>query len=225
LLAIDNRGVGRSARGTGTLIIEQMAADVRSAMDDAGWDRAHVAGHSMGGVIAQQLALDVPERVASLALLCTFAHGRDAARLTPWIAWMGLRTRVGTRQMRRRAFVELVMAPGMLDDIDGTAARLAAVFGRDLADQPAIAMTQVRAMSRHDAGPRLGELSGLPTLVVSAEHDRIAHPAFGEELQQAIRGARYVEIAGSAHACTVDRAEQINALLAEHWTQSAGQPA
>jgi pimeloyl-ACP methyl ester carboxylesterase len=58
-----------------------MAEDAKALMDAAGWNSAHVIGHSMGGVIAQQLALDCPKRVRSLSLLCTFARGKDAARL------------------------------------------------------------------------------------------------------------------------------------------------
>ena len=77
-LFFDNRGIGESTAGHGSVRIEAMAEDARALMDEAGWDSAHVMGHSMGGVIAQQLALDCPKRVRSLSLLCTFARGRDA---------------------------------------------------------------------------------------------------------------------------------------------------
>src|SRR4051812_15815037 len=107
-LVFDNRGIGKSLPCTRPISIEAMAEDARALMDAAAWESAHVMGHSMGGVIAQQLALDCPHRVRSLTLLCTFGRGKDAARLTPWILWITLRTRIGTRPMRRRAFLELL---------------------------------------------------------------------------------------------------------------------
>jgi len=62
------------------------------------------------------------------------------------------------------------------------------------------------------------ELAGLPTLVVSAEHDRIAPPSLGRALAAGIPGARYVEIAGAAHGVTIQDPERINGLLREHLT-------
>jgi pimeloyl-ACP methyl ester carboxylesterase len=196
-----------------------MAADALAVMDEAGFDRFHVAGHSMGGVIAQALALQVPERVASLALLCTFARGRQGATLAPPLLLTALRTRVGTRAMRRGAFLEMVMPEGYLRGVDRAqlAESLRPLFGHDLAEQPAIVMKQLRAMSRFDARDRLGSLGRIPTLVVSADADRIARPAFGRELAAAIPSARYVEIPDAAHGVTIQRAAEINTLLAAHF--------
>src|SRR4029453_6210488 len=114
LAAPDNRGIGGSSLGSGTLTIEDMATDVLAVADAEGFERFHLAGHSMGGLIAQEVALRAPGRVRSLALLCTFLHGKEAARLTPAIVWTGLRTRLVTRAMRRRAFMQLVMPEGYL---------------------------------------------------------------------------------------------------------------
>jgi pimeloyl-ACP methyl ester carboxylesterase len=223
VLYFDNRGTGKSLPLQGALSIEHMASDARALMDHVGWDAAHVAGHSMGGVIAHQLALDAPERVLSLALLCTFSRGKDAARLTPDIAWMGLRTRIGTRRMRRNAFLELIMPQAYLagTDRDRLADRLAQLIGRDLADQPAIAMKQLRAMARHDSCDRLSELQRIPTLVVSAAHDRIALPRYSRQLAQAIAAARYMEIEDAGHAVTLQKPDQINGLLIEHFASAS----
>jgi pimeloyl-ACP methyl ester carboxylesterase len=78
-------------------------------------------------------------------------------------------------------------------------------------------MKQLRAMSRFDVRDRLGSLGRIPTLVVSAAFDRIARPAFGRELAAAIPSARYVEIPDAAHGVTIQRAAEINELLALHF--------
>ena len=71
-------------------------------------------------------------------------------------------------------------------------------------------------MSRFDAGGRLSGLAAVPTLVVSATEDRIARLEYGKELASLIPGARFVEVANAGHAATIQRAEEINALLLEH---------
>jgi 3-oxoadipate enol-lactonase len=132
--------------------------------------------------------------------------------------WLGLRTRVGTRQMRRRAFLEIVMPPGLLaiTDRDALARKLEPLFGHDLADQASVTMKQLGAMRAYDATPHLELLSGLPTLVVSAAHDPIAPPPFGRSLAAGISGARYIELADASHGVPIHDAPGINALLIEH---------
>ena len=217
-LTFDNRGMGASQPLGVKLSVEQMAEDTLALMDAQGWSSAHVIGHSLGGLIAQHLALSARERVRSLALLCTFPRGRDATRLSPWMAWVGLRTRVGTRRMRRHAFLQLVMPPAELRhaDRDALAAQLAPLFGHDLATQPPVVMKQLAAATAYDATPRLPELAGLPTLVVSAAHDRIAPPASGRAIAQGIPDARYVEFPEASHGLPIHQADQVNALLLKH---------
>jgi pimeloyl-ACP methyl ester carboxylesterase len=217
LIAFDNRGIGGSEL-RGRLTVEGMARDALAVMDAEGIDRFHVAGHSLGGLIAQELALAAPSRVRSLALLCTFAHGRQGAVMSWGMLATALRMRIGSRAMRRRAFLELVMPAGYLASVNhaALAEQLRPLFGRDLADSPNITFKQVAAMARYDAFARLPDLPRVPTLVVSAAHDRIARPAFGRELAAGITGARFVEIADAGHGVTIQCAEQINDLLIHH---------
>jgi pimeloyl-ACP methyl ester carboxylesterase len=219
LLSFDNRGMGRSQPQAGPLTVARMAEDARALMDAAGWTSAHVVGHSLGGLVAQKLALEYPERVRSLALLNTFARGADATRLTPWMLWTGLRTRIGPRAARRRAFLAIVMPPQVVRtaDLEALAERLAPLFGHDLADQPAIVMKQLAAMKDCDLTPRLSELAGLPTLVLSGTHDRIAPPASGRAIATGIPGARYEEFPEAAHGLPIQLPDRVNVLLAEHF--------
>lgn len=221
-IVFDNRGIGSSPRGTSPLSIELLAKDALAVADAVGAKMFHLVGHSMGGVIAQQVALAAPHRVRSLSLLCTFARGAQGARLSWDLLVAGLRSRLGPRRWRRRAFVELVMPPQFLAGVDRAVLEeeLQDLFGRDLADQPTIVMEQLRAMSRYDASRRLSSLAGIPSLVVSAELDRIALPAFGRELASALPRSRYVELAGAGHAAPVHQAARVNDLLVEHLTRA-----
>jgi pimeloyl-ACP methyl ester carboxylesterase len=116
-LWFDNRGVGGSQPATGALSVERMALDTAAILDAAGWESAHVIGHSLGGLVALRLAPFAPQRIRSLSLLCTFARGRDAGA-SARMAWIGLRTRIGTRRMRRSGFLEIVAAPSALQGAD-----------------------------------------------------------------------------------------------------------
>jgi pimeloyl-ACP methyl ester carboxylesterase len=221
-LSFDHRGMGASQPAGAPVTIAQLAQDTLALMDEQQWPSAHVVGHSLGGLVALEVALAARARVRSLSLLCTFARGRDATRLTPAMLWTGLRTRIGTRPARRRAFLELVLPSSTRDEANAAdaAAELAPIFGHDLAEQPPIVMKQLRAMTAYDATPRLSQLAGVPTLVVSAEEDRIAPPALGRALAAGIGGATYHELAGAAHGMPIQRAAEVNALLRSHFLQS-----
>lgn len=218
----DNRGLGDSDAPTHALSIEGMAQDALAVMDALGWSRAHVVGHSMGGLIAQALALQAPQRVQSLALLCTFARGAQAARLDLETFWFGMRMNLGTRAMRRRAAIRFVLPDAYIAsrDYDELCAELASVFGRDLGDQPEIALPQLRAMGRYDPSPRISAIASIPALVLTADGDRVAKPEFSRELAASF-GVEPIILAGSGHACTVQLADVLNERLAAHFHGAA----
>lgn len=223
VVALDNRGFGRSTAPGNDLSIELMARDALAIMDAERLDRFHLVGHSMGGLIAQAAALTAPQRVESLALLCTFLRGAEGARLSAGMILTALRMRIGTSRMRRNAFLELVMPAAYLRARDRVrlAESIGGLFGYDLARQPAFVMRQVRAMARYDASSRLHELAFLPTLVVGASYDRIARPEYGRALASRIPGAHVVEIPDAGHGVTIQCAGRINALLSEHFVRAA----
>lgn len=177
----------------------------------------------MGGLIAMQLALMWPRRVKSLALLCTFPDGKSGSRLTRDTFFAGLRTRIGSRAMRRKAFLSLVLSKAGMEDSTrpGLEATMTELFARDLADQPSIIMRQLRAMSRYDAGWRLRFLGSIRTLVMSGGRDRIAKPEYGRALAAAIPGAAFVEMAHAGHAVPIETPWIVNRLLNEHMRDAA----
>lgn len=130
----------------------------------------------------------------------------------------GILSRIGPRRSRRRAFLRIVLPDSALPgrDPDATARELEPLFGHDLADQPPVAIQQLKALRAFDATDALQRLEAIPTIVMSGEHDPIAPPRFGRALAAAIAGARYEEIADASHGMTIHRAAQVNALLQEH---------
>ncbi|HSI86941.1 MAG: alpha/beta hydrolase [Candidatus Methylacidiphilales bacterium] len=227
-LTFDNRGMAASQPvGSGAITVEQMAEDTLALMDKLGWESAHLVGHSLGGLIALRLALTIPSRVRSLSLLCTFSRGADATKLTGRMLWLGTRSYIGTRAMRRSAFVQIVMPPDYLakHDANECAQSLAPLFGHDLADHPPVEMKQLGAMSAYDATAQLGKLSNMPTLVVGARHDPIARPDVVRALAAGIPGSRLVEFEDAAHGVVIQHADRINALLLEHFAKASSRTA
>ena len=108
-------------------------------------------------------------------------------------------------------------------DLDAVAARMADVFGHDLADTPPVVMNQVAAYRAHDPGGRLASLGAIPTLVASATHDPVAPPSMGRELAYAIPGARFVEIPDASHGVTATHPDEVNRLLREHFAAAVPQ--
>jgi pimeloyl-ACP methyl ester carboxylesterase len=224
-MTFDNRGMALSQPlGVRRLSLPRMAEDARALMEAQRWQDCHVVGHSMGGHVATALALACPRRVRSLSLLCTSARGRDMPPVTASFLWTTLRTRLGTRRRRRHAFLEIVL-PGEMrarEDRDAWSRTLEPIFGHDLADTPPVVMRQVAAYRAYDATPRLQELGGIPTLVVSAAEDPIAPPALGRTLAAGIPGARYHEMSSAAHGVTVTHAAEVNRLLGAWFAEADG---
>lgn len=220
-VSFDNRGIGRSLPVPASLSVEDMASDAQAILDAEGIRDVHIVGHSLGGLVALCLALNIRERVRSLSLLCTFADGRAAAPLTGRMCWLGMRSRVGTRKMRRRGFVRLVMPPTAAFDADALAEQLAPLFGHDLADQPPIVDLQLKAMRRFDATRRLKELAGIPTLVMNGVHDPISPPRVSRALADGLTGSRYVQFDDASHGLPISHAARVNELLREHLTASS----
>lgn len=216
-LWFDNRGVGESLPASRRVSVGRLADDVIALLDAQNWNAAHFIGHSLGGLIAQRVALKDPSRVRSLALLCTFARGRDAGA-NARMAWIGLRSRVGPRAMRRAAFLEILAAPGAIaaNDRQRIATDLAPLFGHDLADHSPVEMQQLSAMRAEDTTKELSQLAGIPTLVVSGAHDPIASPRLGRQIAAGIPGARYEELADQSHGAPIMAAATINRLLLAH---------
>lgn len=215
LCSIDNRGVGESNGAPSS--ITQMADDALAVLDKLGWERAHVVGHSMGGAVAMALAAKSSSRVSSLALLCTVARGRDIFSLSPRVLAIQMRTRLGTKESRRRAFFELVSGPSYSSTDEGSLLELEQVFGRRLDELPRVVPRQMFAFARFNSKPMWPALSAIRTLVLSAKHDIVCPAKSGERLAQGIDGALYKLVDGG-HAVPAQDPATINAVLERFWS-------
>lgn len=217
-ITFDNRGVGKSTGETQGLTMDVLVQDVLFLLSTLGITRAHFVGHSLGGVIVQEIALLQPEKVHSMSLLCTFSRGKEATSLSWPMLWHGIRTSIGTPRMRARAFARMVMPEAYLAEqgIDAVVEQLSVVFGRRLEAGPKVVSAQLRALSRNDSFSRLEEIRGIPTLVMSAALDPIARPEFGKRLAQALGTANFVEVAEASHALPIQLPQLTFHKLSKH---------
>lgn len=205
----DNRGVGRSSVPATPWTIEEMAADAVHVLDAAGAEHAHVFGVSMGGLIAQELTLQRPDRVASLVLGCTHPGGSDAVRMDPAAATMLMdRTPKSARDAIEASVPFLYAETTPRDDIDGDlAARLRYAL------RATSYWGQLDAMRQFDGTlSRLPAIS-VPTLVIHGTADKLVQPGNANLLAAAIPGARLEWLEGAGHLFWTDQTGRTIALV------------
>jgi len=217
-ISFDNRGLGASRGDTRALSVEHMARDALGLLDALRVERAHVVGHSLGGVIAQRLALIAPERISSLSFMCTFAGGRDLLRPSLRLIWLGMRARFGSTRARRLAFARLIMPDAYLAarGAEAVMAELEDIFGRPLWQGPAIADAQLRALRAHDERDQLPRLAALRCVVLSGRLDPIATHAANAALAASLQAQHHVWDDAS-HALPIQHASAVNEVLRGHF--------
>lgn len=219
VILFDNRGTGGSPPVRSRLTMASMARDGLTVLDEAGVDSAHVVGASMGGMIAQHIALDHRERVTSLVLACTTPGGRSGAPSWRLLAASALRPFFGSR----RTFP--IVAPVLYADNtrDERPDRVREDLDRRIQDNtaPLTVYAQMGAIGGHDTRPRLGELGGLPTLVVHGLEDRLIPPSRGRELAELIPGAHLELIPSCGHLLATDAEQATASAILEHLERSA----
>ncbi|WP_135805699.1 alpha/beta fold hydrolase [Halorussus marinus] len=208
----DNRGSGDSDAPSGPYTIEQMAGDLDAVLADAGVERAHVVGASMGGMIAQRYALDY-DRAESLALFCTSPGGDEAVSTPP--------------ETQRRMFevpddadereaIRYKMAPAMTDEFRADNDDLISdiVDWRLESDAPDHAReAQGAAVAAFDASDRLGEVE-LPALVAHGTADRVIPIENADLLHRDLPDSRLALFEDGSHLFFIERADEVNDRLA-----------
>jgi 3-oxoadipate enol-lactonase len=201
-IALDNRGAGQSDVPPGPYSIALMASDAAAVLDAAGVPSAHVFGVSMGGMIAQEFALQYPARVQSLILGCTDAGGPNAQRAEPAAIEMLKTSREMTREQATEAAIPFIYdaaTPRHL--IDEDIARRRAWFPNPLGY-----LAQFQAILAWESFSRLPQIA-TPTLVIHGKTDRLVPPGNGELLASRIPGAELVLLERASHLFSTDQPE------------------
>jgi pimeloyl-ACP methyl ester carboxylesterase len=188
VILFDNRGVGESDAPAGPYTAAAMAADAIQVLDEAGVDRAHVVGTSLGGMVAQELALGWPERVDRLVLACTTPGGPRAFPMPQRSVDLML-ARATLREYIENA-LEPDPRPELVDRILVHRERTAQPFEHWAA--------QAAAGAAFDAHDRLGSLAA-PTLVQHGDGDVVVDPRNAELLAAAIPDVRTSIYPGAGH--------------------------
>jgi len=219
-IAFDNRGVGRSAKPPGPYTIAEMADDAAGLLDVLGIERAHVVGVSMGGMIAQELALRHPQRVWGLVLACTFPEPDDdvQSQRRASVAQMGGSVdangelRIDASALDPLTFFQQLL-PRVFNQafIERDLAKIMQLFSGSLQwgfSMDAL-LCQVGAVMAHRTTDRLHRITA-PTLVITGDADQLIAPANSDILAREIPNARLVKVPGGSHGFNFETPEIFN---------------
>jgi pimeloyl-ACP methyl ester carboxylesterase len=219
VVAYNHRGVGTSGALEGAATTVGLADDAAGLLDALGWETAHVLGISMGGMVAQELALRHPARIRTLVLGCTYPGGADARLADPaLIQELAGALLSGDRDLALRT---------------GFAANLSAAFAADEANWDPfyamatglpvavpVIMAQMQAVLGHDASARLASID-TPTLVIHGTEDRMLPVVNGELIARLVPDARLELLDGVGHMFWWEQPERSAALVRSHVTEVA----
>ena len=212
-IAFDNRGTGRSSRKPPTTI-DEAAADAVRLLDHLEIERAVAFGMSMGGTIAQRLALDHPERVSALILGVTWARPIEYMLRRHNLGRIILRA--GNLQDFSQAALLQMFTPQFFEIgtelIDQMVASMDAPGAPPVADAETL-LAQLDALDKHDTLADLPRID-VPTLVIGGRMDMTV-PFFGsQEIAAAIPGAKLVALE-TGHGCMIEEIETFNAAVTD----------
>ncbi len=204
VLWFDNRGAGRSATPSGPYTMRQMADDTAGLLRELGHWPAHVVGVSLGGMIAQELAIEHAELVQTLVLGCTDFGGPDALR--PQEGEPALRPAADPREAARRA-VEAIYSAGWLQSNPDEVARVEALRAA-YPPTPAGYEAQREAFVAHDCAERVHRIRA-PVLILTGTADRVVPWENSRLLQTRIPQAELITYDGAGHGFFDERRPQV----------------
>jgi pimeloyl-ACP methyl ester carboxylesterase len=199
LLLFDNRGAGRSTYGTGRFTMGRFAGDTAGLMDELGIDRACVMANSMGGMIAQKLALSSPDRVEKLVLNCTMCGG-VRSKLPSMAVIKRMAGRAGTQAENMRKNIDLLFPPAYLEEHPETVDNLVAAIERAPAT-PRLARRQAVAIAGFSTYRSLPRIE-CPALVMAGTEDVLIPPENARILADRIPDSTLRFFEGGGHRFT-----------------------
>ena len=212
----DNRGVGRSDKPAGPYDVRTLAGDAIAVLDACGFDRAHVLGLSMGGMIAQELAIRHPDRVGALILAATYAKPDDNVRASAQTTGFDPKS-IDPKQLFKM-MMGLILTPEFIarerDWLRATQARILANMSVEGF------LAQMAATMSHDATAELGRITA-PTLILKPAADALIPPRASDELQRLIPGASLQTFEHASHGFNVEQADKFNRAVLDFFSQHA----
>lgn len=196
IVAIDNRGAGRSDKPRGRYQMKQMAEDVIAVLDELDCSRAVIVGVSMGGMIAQRIAMHHPKRVLGLVLIATMP-GLPHSRL-PSPKALGLLLTLPLQKTRSREHDRLLLPEHELDRAHVHFAKWPAALKEDPLRASTFA-SQFGAIATNWTG-RLHDNIECPAVIVSGKEDILVPPENGARIAKRIRNSHNVVLENIAHA-------------------------
>ena len=210
VVAFDNRGAGRSSKPDYPYTIEMMAADTVGLMDTLNIEDAHILGISMGGLIAQQIAISYPDRVRSLILSSTNFGGSNYIPMDDraMALLIALPTETISKEQAREMRYRATFSPQfinenrpILDQIDEWAEKL---------PTPLFAQVhQSSATGEFDSEAELSKITA-PTLILHGDHDLAVPTKNGELLAERIPNSKLKVIKDAAHFVIIEKYEEFN---------------
>jgi pimeloyl-ACP methyl ester carboxylesterase len=208
VLFFDNRGIGDSDKPEGPYTAREMAADALQVLDEAGVERAHALGASLGGMIAQEVAVAAPERVDRLVLCCTTPGGADTVPMPAATGALFREAASLAPDVALRRFVENALgsnAPKALVD---------EIYRRRLQNPPDPAGWQGQAAAG-TTFPGVDGAIGAPTLIVTGTEDNVVDPRNSDVLAARIPGSRIERLEGTGHLFFWERPDAVVRIVTE----------
>src|SRR5271157_474019 len=212
VIEFDNRGTGRSGDPGEVYTLQTLAGDVIGLMDVLEIQKAHILGISMGGMIAQEVVLNYPERVEKLVLCSTNVGGRESVQPSREILALLMTDRSSqTEEDIARATISLLFTPEFIEEHPETIE----TFVQQILKAPIAPDSfsrQFKAIMQFTTAKRLKSVN-TPTLVVHGKQDILIPPENGEILAKLIPGAKLTLIDDYAHAAFANQTEQVYATI------------
>lgn len=203
VIRFDNRDVGLSTKmetdDVADYRLTDMASDAVAVLDAVGVAKAHVMGFSMGGMIAQTLAIEHPDRLLTLTSVMSSTGDRDVGNSTPEAQRLLVTPARPDREGVTDRAIEAANIYGSPDHID--VERIAKMAGADFdrCFHPQGTARQLKAINRSGSRTEALRSVGTPTLVIHGDQDRLIDPSGGRRTAEVIPGARFVLIEGMGH--------------------------
>lgn len=211
--AFDNRGFGASDAPPGPYKARALAEDAVAVLDAAALERVHVVGASLGGMVAQEVALGWPERVDRLVLTSTTPGGLGSHPMPPQTVSLMVEAPAMPPEVALRRFVENALGDGASDQL----VERIVDYRRANPPDPEGWQAQAAAGAMHDALDRLDQITA-PTLVIHGTEDAVVDPRNGELLAERIPVARLELLPGCGHLPSWEEPERFAARIREFLT-------